>query len=252
MINRNVVPIFFYLEPQENCLYSFSTLGRKVQWMRANPQVCVEVDEVNDRRHWTTVVVFGRFEEIRDPAQHGKARERAAEPFVQRSEWWLPGIAKLAAGKEHPIPVVYRIHITRMTGRRTDRPERKQIGAPRELSRIISERQVSVSDMRHSGVGLPSEEGHPVSCVTSSAASECEGSLALRPLAIEGSKLHAAKVAVFASQQAAQPDNRPSVSVNSSAPVAGFSTPIAPVSGAPTNATAACLLHIERATGARR
>ena len=29
-----------------NCLYSFSTVGQKITWMRANPLVCVEADEL--------------------------------------------------------------------------------------------------------------------------------------------------------------------------------------------------------------
>ena len=29
-----------------NWLYSFSTLGQKITWMRANPHVCVEVEEL--------------------------------------------------------------------------------------------------------------------------------------------------------------------------------------------------------------
>ena len=29
-----------------NALYGFSTVGQKIAWMRANPHVCVEVEEV--------------------------------------------------------------------------------------------------------------------------------------------------------------------------------------------------------------
>lgn len=39
-----VVPIYFAYEPGH--LYCFSTVGRKIEWMRKNPKVCVEVDEV--------------------------------------------------------------------------------------------------------------------------------------------------------------------------------------------------------------
>jgi nitroimidazol reductase NimA-like FMN-containing flavoprotein (pyridoxamine 5'-phosphate oxidase superfamily) len=38
-----VVP--FYFAFNKDCLYSFSTVGRKIEWMRANPLVCVEADE---------------------------------------------------------------------------------------------------------------------------------------------------------------------------------------------------------------
>ncbi len=117
-----IVPILFHFDVEANYLYSFSTLGQKIDWMRGNPKVCVEVDEIVDQFHWTTVVVFGRFEEIPDSTKESHARRRAHELFQQHPQWWLPGAAKLASGEEHDIPVVYRIHIERMTGRGAARP----------------------------------------------------------------------------------------------------------------------------------
>lgn len=39
-----VVPVYFAYH--NGYLYSFSTVGQKIEWMRANPLVCVEADEV--------------------------------------------------------------------------------------------------------------------------------------------------------------------------------------------------------------
>jgi uncharacterized protein len=116
-----VVPFFFYLDPTEECLYSVSALGQKIDWMRSNPKVCVEVDQVLDQFNWTTVVAFGRYEEVGDSRQEQDERRRAYELFQQRSAWWLPGLGKLASGEEHNIPIVYRIRIDRVTGRRATR-----------------------------------------------------------------------------------------------------------------------------------
>lgn len=116
-----IVPFFFYLDASEDCLYSFSTLGQKIDWMRGNPKVCVEVDEIVDQFNWTTVVAFGRYEEVRDSRQDTDARQRAYQLFQHRSAWWLPGLAKLASGDEHHTPIVYRIHLERLTGRRAAR-----------------------------------------------------------------------------------------------------------------------------------
>lgn len=113
-----IVPIFFYFDVTEKSLYSFSTAGQKIAWMRGNPKVCVAVDEISDQFHWTTVVVFGRYEEIRDSKQESDARSRAHELFQQRPEWWLPGAGKLSTGEEHHTPVIYRIRVDRMSGRR--------------------------------------------------------------------------------------------------------------------------------------
>jgi nitroimidazol reductase NimA-like FMN-containing flavoprotein (pyridoxamine 5'-phosphate oxidase superfamily) len=114
-----IVPISYDFDGEH--LYSFSTLGQKIVWMRENPNVCVEVDDIDDRFHWTTVLVFGRYEELRTPVQHAHARERARRLFEQREEWWLPAAAKSEPLEQH-VPLVYRIVVTRMSGRRADRP----------------------------------------------------------------------------------------------------------------------------------
>ena len=91
--------------------------------MRANPKVCVEIERIVDKFHWSTVLVFGRFEEIGDSSSDRASRRRANALFEQRPQWWLPAAGKLAAGDEHPTPVVYRIRIDRMSGRQAARPD---------------------------------------------------------------------------------------------------------------------------------
>ena len=114
-----IVPVAIYLDPDEPFLYGFSTLGQKVRWMRANPRVCVEVEEIVSRKAWATVVVFGRYKEIPRSGPGGAIRQRAAQLLGKQAEWWLPGAARLASGEEHGVSVLYRIRIVRMTGRRT-------------------------------------------------------------------------------------------------------------------------------------
>ena len=118
----HIVPIYFSFDLEENCLYSFSTVGRKIEWMRKNPKVCVELEEIADQFHWTTVLVTGRYAEIRHAEQDGAVRDRAQALFQQRQEWWLPATAPLASGAERDRAVFYRIQIDRLTGRRAARP----------------------------------------------------------------------------------------------------------------------------------
>jgi len=113
-----VVPIHFSFDAERKCVYSFATIGQKVRWMRENPKVCLEVDEIVDRDHWTSIVIVGRYEEIHNAPHEAEARRRAEQLFQQRAEWWLPAAAKVAS-TERPDVVVYRIQIERMTGRRT-------------------------------------------------------------------------------------------------------------------------------------
>ena len=115
-----IVPVHFSFDSDRGCLYSFSTVGQKIAWMRDNPKVCLEVDEIADKDHWTTVLVFGRYQEISDSDQDAETRQRAWERFQQRPEWWFPAAAKLPSRERHAM-VIYRIQIDRVTGRRASR-----------------------------------------------------------------------------------------------------------------------------------
>lgn len=115
-----IVPIHFSFDSARMCLYAFSTVGQKIDWMRQNPKVCVEVEDVTDKDHWTTVVAFGRYEEMDDSPADKAARGAAQALFAARPEWWLPAAAKVGP-REHHAVLIYRIQIDRMTGRRASR-----------------------------------------------------------------------------------------------------------------------------------
>ena len=62
-----VVPVYVAYQESaevEPCLYGFTTVGQKVEWMRTNPRVCVEVDEVEAGDRWRSVILTGRYEEL--------------------------------------------------------------------------------------------------------------------------------------------------------------------------------------------
>jgi len=115
-----VVPITLSFDGTAS-LYSFSTVGRKVEWMRDNPKVCVEVDDIADRFHWTSLVVIGTYEELRDSPEDRDELRRAFELLQQHSLWWLPGAGTVGTGRRQTAPVVYRIRIATVTGRRAAR-----------------------------------------------------------------------------------------------------------------------------------
>jgi len=50
-----VVPVCFAYEPEY--LYVFSTVGQKIEWMRQNPKVCLQADEIGSRSSWASVLV---------------------------------------------------------------------------------------------------------------------------------------------------------------------------------------------------
>lgn len=119
-----IVPVYFAYD--NYYLYSFSTVGQKIEWMRVNPLVCVEVDEVVSPQQWTSVIVFGRYEELPDTPQWRTEREFAYNVLQQNAMWWEPGYAsRIVHGAERPMaPVFYRIQIVQITGHRaTHEPE---------------------------------------------------------------------------------------------------------------------------------
>src|SRR5206468_11071813 len=58
-------------------LYSVAALGQKIEWMRANPLVCFEADEMMTHDHWMSVVVQGRYEELPDTPEWRAGRQLA-------------------------------------------------------------------------------------------------------------------------------------------------------------------------------
>jgi nitroimidazol reductase NimA-like FMN-containing flavoprotein (pyridoxamine 5'-phosphate oxidase superfamily) len=145
-----VIPVYLVYEelPEEGpSLYGFTTRGQKVEWMRANPRVCVEVDDVVAHDTWTSVIAFGDFEELPDSSgpvrrsllaanvlQYGRyesdlapapesGRMHAYQLIQTQAEWWEPGCTAFTArnhsGPREPfVPVYYRIRVEEVTGRR--------------------------------------------------------------------------------------------------------------------------------------
>ena len=111
-----VVP--FYFAYRGTHLYSFATLGQKIEWMRANPLVCVEVDEIESSQRWKSIVIFGRYEELPDTPQFRQEREIAYQLLEKHAMWWQPGgVARTHHGQPHSLAMIhYRISIGEMTG----------------------------------------------------------------------------------------------------------------------------------------
>jgi nitroimidazol reductase NimA-like FMN-containing flavoprotein (pyridoxamine 5'-phosphate oxidase superfamily) len=113
-----VVPIYFTYD--NNSLYSFATVGQKIDWMRANSLVCVEADEVVSPEEWVSVITFGRYEELPDTPEFERERAVAYNLLQKKALWWEPVYVKtILHGTERPlVPVFYRIHIAKITGHR--------------------------------------------------------------------------------------------------------------------------------------
>ena len=113
-----VTPGFFALEG--NSLYSFSTVGKKINWMRENPLVCVEFDEVVAPQYWMTVIVQGKYEEFPNTLEFVNMRQRAHELLQARPMWWEPAYVKtIRRGDTRSLePLYFRILIESLSGHR--------------------------------------------------------------------------------------------------------------------------------------
>jgi hypothetical protein len=101
-----VVPIIYAYDGE--AFYVASTEGRKVRMMRANPEVCFEVDRY-ERGSWRSAIVYGRYEEL-----DGDDAERALDLLAAR----FNRARQRSAG---PGTVCFRIVAGEATGRAVDR-----------------------------------------------------------------------------------------------------------------------------------
>jgi uncharacterized protein len=112
-----VVPISFVVA--DGYVYSFSLPGKKLNLMRANPRVCLQIDTVIGADDWTSVVVVGHFEELSDTLELRSERRRAHALLRSRPMWWEPGATPCegSAGVAG-APIYYRISMDHVSGRR--------------------------------------------------------------------------------------------------------------------------------------
>ncbi|WP_373544299.1 pyridoxamine 5'-phosphate oxidase family protein [Chamaesiphon sp.] len=62
------MPMYYYLEDSD--IYLFTTEGIKTYGMDANPEICLQVEEVHNSSHWQSVMVKGRAERLTDRHYH--------------------------------------------------------------------------------------------------------------------------------------------------------------------------------------
>jgi len=114
-----IVPITYALSGTH--LYCFSMPGQKIDWMRANPSVCLQVDQFSGKLKWKSVVITGRYRELRPSGERYCECLDAWSLLEKKPNWWEPGGLK-------PVPqqisgayahIFFSIDIDEMTGRET-------------------------------------------------------------------------------------------------------------------------------------
>lgn len=116
-----VVPICYAYDGQ--CIYGRTYEGLKIQMMRKNPNVCFQVEHIENMARWQSVICWGDFEELKDRDQRDKAisvLKNRIEAVVdsdalRRSAQWPFSIDDSKEVKG----ILFCIHIHKKTGKRS-------------------------------------------------------------------------------------------------------------------------------------
>ncbi len=115
-----VVPITYYYDEPSNSLISYTAEGKKVEILRNNPQVCVEVSDVKHLSHWQSVILEGTFEELSGMEAMEGIRLLSTQLTRLINEQGHPRvefIEDMNRAREDSPKVIYRVRITDKDGR---------------------------------------------------------------------------------------------------------------------------------------
>lgn len=114
-----VVPIAFAFDGHS--IYAHSKEGRKIKMMRKNPEVCFQVEEIDNTANWRSVLLWGRYHELKTERERQRAMKllmdrigplQSGETSHAREYSQAPQIVE-----KKKRAVVYQIEVQEKTGR---------------------------------------------------------------------------------------------------------------------------------------
>ncbi len=111
-----VMPMHYYLDDGQ--IYLFTTVGMKTDDMDADPDICLQVEELHSMEHWRSVIVTGKAKRLTEQSEIDrmmsvvKERNPTLSPAINRT--WTD-----SWGRGEVISI-YQIYESEMTGRTTD------------------------------------------------------------------------------------------------------------------------------------
>lgn len=114
-----VVPVTYVYD--SGYIYAHSKEGLKVKMMRDNPDVCFQVDAMDDMTNWRSVIVWGKYEELKTEAD----QQAGMKIMIDRLAPFLTSETVRPSHYEHAPEIVekgfkavaYRIKVKEKTGR---------------------------------------------------------------------------------------------------------------------------------------
>ena len=87
-----VVPVTYLYH--DSSFYSFTQEGKKIEIMRKNPRVCLQVEQVENGFIWQSAIAWGSFEEVTDEIEEfilGTKTDTATEEWLKETRARAPG-----------------------------------------------------------------------------------------------------------------------------------------------------------------
>jgi len=119
-----VVPVHFAYDAPS--VYIYTTEGKKAEMIRKNPRVCLQAEEVQDRRNWKSVIINGEAHQVMDADE----RQRAIDLITQINPTLTPAVSIrwMDSWVRENVEVILKITPEYKTGRST--VERSDTTAP--------------------------------------------------------------------------------------------------------------------------
>ncbi|GAA0892897.1 pyridoxamine 5'-phosphate oxidase family protein [Fulvivirga kasyanovii] len=114
-----VVPVTYAFDGQY--IYAHSKEGKKIEMMRANSQVCFEVEDMDNLANWRCAIIWGTYEELKDQQSQKEALQvlndrimplLTSETARAHRQTMIPQVVE-----KEKKPIIYRIKVEKKTGR---------------------------------------------------------------------------------------------------------------------------------------
>jgi uncharacterized protein len=116
----SIIPVT-YVSDGDN-IYSHALEGSKISAMRKHQEVCFQIDNIDNLANWRSIIVWGKFEEVRSMAAQTKVRtlfQERLEPIIQGEtvspDREIANPPERVQKRQHPI--IYKIIIKELAGR---------------------------------------------------------------------------------------------------------------------------------------
>tara|TARA_R110000764_G_scaffold240089_1_gene342303 strand:+ start:77111 stop:77563 length:453 start_codon:yes stop_codon:yes gene_type:complete len=118
------LPITYYYDKSNNAIISYSSKGHKIDAMRENSSVSLQVGEVISNSNWQSVMVHGTFDELQgsDAKYYLHQFTEGVKSIIAQKEHKHPEFISEFSSKLYSrgTPVVYRIKILEIIGKRKE------------------------------------------------------------------------------------------------------------------------------------